>query len=311
MLNPSHLQTLQEVLRSNSFAMAANRLGYTASAVSQQMASLERSVGVVLFERSARRIYPTPAAHVLARMGAKVLFDLEGMPSAIAQVDNMAPRQVGLGIFPSAALQLLPHVLGSDTWRNLNVEMTIQVAESSELIEMLLNASSVDLALVYQFGRSSLAWPDALRARTLVSDPLVVLMPTTWAEEHGPSPALLDLAPLPWISNVFGTAGALAVDRIWNQRGASIRVVGRCDDYAVTTELVRMEVGAALVPSMVTRALPTGVTVLRPVDLEMSREVLALTRKGISDPSLATVEELFVAALGLAGQSDGVGGGRG
>ena len=302
MLNPSHLQTLQEVLKSNSFAAAANRLGYTASAVSQQMAALERAVGVVLFERSARRIHPTPAAHVLARIGAKVLVELEALPSTIARVDNFAPRQVGVGIFPSAALHLMPRVLGSHTWRDLEAEMTIQVAESSELIEMLLEATSVDLALVYQFGRSSLTWPDALQAHRLYSDPLVVLLPERWAGRYGPSPVLLDLSRLPWISNVFGTSGALSIDRIWNEQGVSPRVVGRSDDYAVTTELVRAELGAAVVPSMVTRNLPPGVVVRQPVDLDVTREVLALSRKGVSDPMLAVVEALFAAALGVAGQ---------
>ncbi|MER7083936.1 helix-turn-helix domain-containing protein, partial [Saccharopolyspora kobensis] len=54
MLNPIHLRTLQECVRTGSFAEAGRALGYTASAVSQQMVLLERAIGSALFERSAR-----------------------------------------------------------------------------------------------------------------------------------------------------------------------------------------------------------------------------------------------------------------
>ena len=56
LINPVHLRTLVEVIRLGSFAAAATRLGYTASAVSQQMSALERDTGVTLFQRAARSI---------------------------------------------------------------------------------------------------------------------------------------------------------------------------------------------------------------------------------------------------------------
>ena len=59
MLNPLHLRTLTTVLEAGSFAVAARRLGYTPSAVSQQIAALERVVRLPLFEREARSIRPT------------------------------------------------------------------------------------------------------------------------------------------------------------------------------------------------------------------------------------------------------------
>ncbi|TWP36464.1 LysR family transcriptional regulator [Leekyejoonella antrihumi] len=303
MLNPVHLRTLQEVLEFKSFAAAANRLGYTASAVSQQMAALERDVGVVLFERTAHSIRPTPAAHVLARISVRLLSELEAMPRAVATVDNSAPRNIGLGIFPSAALHVLPNVLASTQWREIHADLTMQVAESSELIDMLLDASTVDIVLVYQFERSSLAWPSVLRARLLCRDPLVVLLPASWAEDRDLSPPLLDLAELPWISNMSGTSGARSIDSIWSQQRATPRVVARSDDYAVTTEMVRAAVGAALVPSMVAQHVPTGVVVRRPCDLRASREVLALTRGRNSDPMLESLSDLFASELAPIGAS--------
>lgn len=73
MLNTLHLRTLIVVLRTGSFAEAARQLGYTGSAVSQQMASLERAVKMSLFERDAHGIRPTPAAGFLAQRAQEVL----------------------------------------------------------------------------------------------------------------------------------------------------------------------------------------------------------------------------------------------
>jgi DNA-binding transcriptional LysR family regulator len=73
MLDPLHLRTLTTVLQTGSFAVAARQLGYTPSAVSQQIAALERAVRLPVFERGARSVRPTPAAALLAVRGQEVL----------------------------------------------------------------------------------------------------------------------------------------------------------------------------------------------------------------------------------------------
>src|SRR6478752_6021680 len=85
LINPVHLRTLVEVVRLGSFAAAATRLGYTASAVSQQMSALERDTGVALLQRSARSINPTEAAVVMTQHAAKVLTDIDALVAAAAR----------------------------------------------------------------------------------------------------------------------------------------------------------------------------------------------------------------------------------
>src|SRR5512145_1139231 len=101
LINPVHLRTLVEVTRLGSFAAAATRLGYTASAVSQQMSALERDTGVELFQRSARSIHPTEAALVMTRHAAKVLTDIEALMAAASRTGDTARQELRLGIFPS------------------------------------------------------------------------------------------------------------------------------------------------------------------------------------------------------------------
>ena len=79
-LKPVHLQTLAAVVRTSSFSQASRELGYTSSAVAQQIAALERDLGVRLFIREPQRIRPTPAALLLAERGQHAL-DLLGRSS--------------------------------------------------------------------------------------------------------------------------------------------------------------------------------------------------------------------------------------
>src|SRR3954470_15700158 len=111
MLKPEHLRTLREVIQRGSFAAAANRLGYTASAVSQQMAALERETGVRLFHRSARKVLPTSAAEVMARHAAIVLADMDRLVAAVRQAHRNTEQEVRLGVFPSFGLNVLPGLL--------------------------------------------------------------------------------------------------------------------------------------------------------------------------------------------------------
>ena len=90
MVNPVHLRTLLEIIRHGSFASAATRLGYTASAVSQQMSALERDTGVTLFTRSARSAVPTEAAVVMSRHAAKVLTDIDTLLASTAKAGAAA-----------------------------------------------------------------------------------------------------------------------------------------------------------------------------------------------------------------------------
>src|SRR5699024_9840120 len=108
MLNPVHLQTLITVLRTGSFADAARELGYTGSAVSQQVARLERSARVTLFDRSARSITPTPAAELLASRSREVLATIRDLEDDVLAIAKGRLGTLRVGSFPTASERLLP-----------------------------------------------------------------------------------------------------------------------------------------------------------------------------------------------------------
>lgn len=291
MLNPVHLRTLQEVVRARSLAAAANRLGYTASAVSQQMAALEAATSTELFDRTARSIRPTAAARRLAARAEHILHELETLQHDLRGGVDGAPAPIPVGIFPSAALYLLPSATSDAEWQAAHARLSIFVADSTDLIRALTIARTIDLAFVYRFELSTLNWPPTAHVRHQWADPLVVLLPPGTPPAGGVR--LADLAELPWITNLESTAGAMSIERIWARLGLTPRVVGRSDDYAVTQALVQAGIGAAIVPSIVARRPPAGVTVCRPRDLDAVREVVALTRPDADDPAVDLLVEAF------------------
>jgi DNA-binding transcriptional LysR family regulator len=105
------LRVVLEVARTGSFSAAAERLGYTQSAVSRQVAVTERAVGTPLFERHARGTRPTPAGEALARHAGKVLDEITAATQELAGMrDRLAGRLVVSG-FPTATAALLPRAI--------------------------------------------------------------------------------------------------------------------------------------------------------------------------------------------------------
>ncbi|MBE3010641.1 LysR family transcriptional regulator [Microbispora sp. NEAU-D428] len=274
MLKPEHLRTLREVVQLGSFAAAANRLGYTSSAVSQQMAALERQIGVRLFERSAHSVLPTSAAEVLARHAATVLGDMERMIATVQAVHRNSERRIHLGIFPSFA-GMLTGVLGRMEDRD-RAGVRVTIGESSQLIPRLGAGGEMDAAIVYQVGNSGLSWPSALGRRWIAEDRYKVVLPARWG----------DLAPyraeqlvdLPWIMHHPGSSDASFFEGVFARWSLHPRVAGYSDDFKITMAMIEAGMGAALIPDLALHGHGPGVVVADVPWLNTSRSIFALAR---------------------------------
>lgn len=296
MLRPEHLVTLREVLRLGSFAQAANRLGYTSSAVSQQMSALEREIGVTLFHRSARSIVPTEAAHTLARHSTVVLTEIDRLVAAAELARNQSAEVIRLGLFPSFATWALPPLLQRlDPAARDGLRLT--VGEPSSLLGQLGATGDLDAMIVYQVGQSGLSWPSSLRRHWLAEDPFVVAYPEQWPAP--PSPYTIEqFLDLPWILNVPGTGDAAMTDAVFSRMGMRPRVAAYCDDLQATLGMVAIGLGAAPVPRLgVSAGVPGGVITLQAPWLNLSRSIFALVTAERETPavtgSLQAIEEVM------------------
>lgn len=293
MLNPTHLNTLREVLAAGSFAEAATRLGYTPSAVSQQIAALERSTGLRLFERDARSIQPTQAAALVARRAVSILGSLDALEREVHALASTDRGVIRLGSFPTASAGLLPDALARLRQTRPHVTVQLDEGEPDEIVPMLA-AGALDLALVYQYETVPRRWPPTVRQVTLMTEDLFVLAPATLGLPPGgyvPMDALQDAT---WIATREGTAGERCLLRLCATHGYTPRVAYRSNDFDVVRGLVRTGLGVALVPALAVVEHP-GVRRLVPRDHAPKRHVLALTRTSdvapLVEPVLASLTE--------------------
>lgn len=293
MVNPIHLRTLLEVIRQGSFAGAAARLGYTASAVSQQMSALEKDTGATLFERAARSAVPTEAAVVMSRHAAKVLTDIDALLVSAARAQAGTTQELRLGIFPSLATFALPLILRTPEWRKLGINLKVHVAEPAQTIQGLRTGGELDLALVYQVGQGGLAWPSPVSRQWIGDDNFRVVLPESWGIRPGSAVTAAQLSDMPWIMHHPGTVDATVIGRLFASCGLHPRVVAYCDDFNASLQMCAGGLGASLVPELAMLQKTPGVAVLDVPEIRLARSIFALL---INDQQTARVR-LFMDQL--------------
>ncbi len=259
MLDLRRLRLLREVKLRGTLAEVAEALNYSPSAVSQQLALLEKEVGVPLLRKSGRRVTLTPQAEILVAHTSTVLEVLE---QAEAEVTTSLERPAGLvrlAVFQSAALALLPDAL--TLVRSEYPEMRLEVTQQEP--EAALHATwtrDFDLVVAEQYpGHAAPRHPELDRV-DLTTDPIRLGVSKTLVTEHNIK-NLADTANLPWVMEPRGTASRHWAEQACRQAGFEPDVQFETADIQAHIRLV--ESGNAV-------ALLTGLAwVGRPVTVEL------------------------------------------
>lgn len=288
MLQTNQLLALRAVLDAGSFAAAAEQLGLTPSAVSQQISALERALGLPLFERTARATRPTAAADYLGGRVDGVLGQLELLEVEAHAVASGIRGAVRIGSFPTASARLLPRTFAALAGRRAGIDVLLDEAEPDELLRRL-QQGTLDLALVYSYDALPVAWVGGLDRQPLLTESLLLLGPN-----QGPRlrPDLSNAAEHAWVSSREDTAGARCLQTLCGVAGFSPRVKYRSNDYDVVRGLVAAGLGVAVVPALAyqqesgTRSLPLTLP-------NASRTVYLTFRAADGNPLLDTVRRAF------------------
>src|ERR671917_21708 len=113
MLDVRRMRVLREVAARGSFSAAAEALAYTQSAVSQQIAALEREAGARLVERSARGVRTTEAGRVLVRHTEVILARLADAEAELEAIAGLRGGRVRMASLPSAGATLMPPAIAA------------------------------------------------------------------------------------------------------------------------------------------------------------------------------------------------------
>jgi DNA-binding transcriptional LysR family regulator len=242
-----HLLALQAVAREGSFGRAAVRLGYTQSAVSQQIQALERAVGERLVERPGgpRPVSLTEAGELLLRHADAIVARMQAAQADLAAFSEGAAGALRVASYQSVSSRILPAVVRrfKDAWPKVDVQLVDCVLDDE--LELLVEAGNVDLSFVML----PIAEGRPLEAEELLVDPYVLIVPSEspLAGRDAP-PTLREIVKHPLIGYRQCRTTALVESAL--RRDAEPNVVFRTDDNGTVQGLVAAGVGVALVPRL-------------------------------------------------------------
>src|SRR5262245_34572650 len=205
MFDSRRLRLLVEFERRGTVAAVADALSYTPSAVSQQLATLEREAGGRLFERAGRTLLLTDFGRLLAGHGARVLDALEQAEAELEAAGGVVSGVVRVSSFQTVGMVLLPHALRSLHERHPHVAVEFLDAEAEETLPQLV-AGEIDLVIAEEYEHAPRPRDPRHDRRTLCRDALLVAMPADHPLARRKSVALDRLADEPWCSALPGTA---------------------------------------------------------------------------------------------------------
>jgi DNA-binding transcriptional LysR family regulator len=249
MLDVRRLRVLREVAAQGSFSAAAESLSYTQSAVSQQIAALEREAGSQLVERSARGVTLTDAGRALVCHADAILARLADAEEELHAIAGLRGGRLRLAAFPSACSTLMPLAVARFRERHPGVELSLCPADPDDAVALLRGGSSdIALSIVTTFGART--DPD-LDVVELLDDPMYIMLPRDHPLAERARIRLADLADEPWM---IGTAGTCPDTSIFlhacQAAGFSPNIAFNLDDYNAIQGFVAAGMGVSFIPDL-------------------------------------------------------------
>jgi DNA-binding transcriptional LysR family regulator len=287
------LRMLREVANRHTIAAAADSLGYTSSAVSQQLSGLEKATGVAVLERVGRNVRLTDAGRELVRHAEELLAGMEAARVAVERMSGEVRGVLRFTIFESVAATLLVPLLDRLAERHPDLHLrTIQM--DPDLAMDALASGELDLAFAIDYPHAPAPRRDDITRCSLLEDVLRLVVPEDDPLAEADSVRLVDLADRPFISSPVGLSCGRCVVIACRDAGFEPDVAHQVDDFATSLHLVRAGQGVALIPDLGLMNLSPD---LRAVDIEppVSRLVqLAYRTSNVERPAIAAVEHALV-----------------
>jgi DNA-binding transcriptional LysR family regulator len=277
-LDMRRLRVLHAVSAYGSVTAAAAALGYSAPAVSQQLAALEREVGMRLTERSGRGISLTPAADILVAHTDALLTQLDAAEADLAALRDQVAGRVTLAAFPSAAVGIVPAAWATLARSAPHVEIDLTEMEPEESLPTVLRGET-DVAIVHEYDVVPRPLDPMFERRELLSDPVLVAMPADSLAGDGGTVSLRSLADQPFLVPRASTSCAEMIQRACAQVGFVPRVIARATDFRVLLSLAAVGAGVTLVPQLAARNAPPGVRLVPPAK-PVTRRIFTISRRG-------------------------------
>jgi molybdate transport repressor ModE-like protein len=294
MLDLKRLRILREVASQGSFSGAADALYLSQSAVSQQIATLEREVGMQLLDRARGGPKLTDAGRVLVGHAEAAIARLEEAERELAAIAGLEGGELRMASFPSASATLLTEGVSVFHGRHPKVRLSIAEAEPEDSLPRL-RGGEIDLALTFDYPSVPSPEDRDLALTLLLTESMHLALPKNHLLANRQVVPLAELADERWLCGSRPSSCGEVVMRACRDGGFEPQVGFESDDYQVMQGFIAAGLGFTLLPDL---ALPTlrGDLVVRATDPPApKRRVWAATRaEGARSP--ATEEMLTTLA---------------
>ena len=278
MLDVKRLNILREVVSHGSFSGAADALYLSQSAVSQQIATLEREVGMTLLERARGGTKPTDAGRVLVEHADAAICRLEEAERELQAIAGLEGGEVRIASFPSASATLLTQAVSDFARRHPKVRLAVADAEPEESVPRL-RAGELDVAVTFDYPGTVAPQERDLDHTLLLTEALYVAMPENHPLAKGSKVDMKDLAEEPWLSGSTPSSCSLILRSACLDAGFEPRIAFESDDYHVLQGFIAEGLGVTLLPDLALHALRSGVVVRPTAPQAPMRRVWVATRK--------------------------------
>ncbi len=249
MLDVRRLRVLREVAQRGSFSAAAEALAYTQSAVSQQIAALEREAGTLLVERGARGVRLTEAGRALVTHAEAVLARLADAEAELDAIAGLRAGRLRMTSFATAGATVMPTAIARFRATHPGIELSLELAEPDDAIARL-RGGETDVALTIDAPFCAID-DEGVELLHLLDDPMYVCLPAGHRLASRARLRLEDLADEAWLLGSMGTCPDTTVLlRACQTAGFEPTIGFQSDDYLAIQGFVAAGVGVSLIPDL-------------------------------------------------------------
>lgn len=288
------LRVLRAVVAAGSVNGAATTLGYTASAVSQQLTALQRETGLTLVQRVGRGIEPTAAGHAVADAAAGLFHELAELDALVADLRAGRDGTLVVSSFASAGAAWIPAVVATITREFPRLRLDLRLIELTGP-----DAGPPDVEIAVDGDRDAVR--PGYRCRTLVTEPYFAVVRTGTALADRPDVDLAQLRDEQWVDNdvARGPCRQALLDAC-TTAGFSPSFHVETQDYPTAIRFVAAGVGVTVVPRLALMDLPAGVVAVPIVNPTPRRTIsVRVLESMVDNPAVVRILELLDERVGI------------
>ncbi|WP_234399307.1 LysR family transcriptional regulator [Psychromicrobium lacuslunae] len=281
MIDVMAVRALVAVSQHGSVISAAESLGYSPSAISQQIKKLEKQAGGALLERHGRGVLLTERGLSMSEQGRRVLEELEQLEVTLLADPSKPSGPVRISAFSTACRGLVGPLIQKLEKEGSAIQLRVVGEDPEESVQRVASGEA-DLALVHNWNSVPLPIPEQLMVTELCQDRADVLVHRDHPLAQRGSVSAADLLDEWWMATPVGMICHEALMRMFSEMGILPKVRLFDPDFSTHIGLVELGVGVALVPRLGRAELPANVVALELREPAQRRDVKIIYRRSLS-----------------------------